>query len=303
MDNFRLPHSVCKALTIEFKNLNIKLYDMCKSYSHTISTNYIRIIPKGIRGFIWFKLHNNKPYCYFIKNGFKECYSFNCSFDHFLCNNKIGTIIGGTIVTIKNVRFFVSDTIFYHQGEFIKQLDDNNKLLNDIIKYRTKQLFMTNNDICMMNSIYLQYKDLVKSDLVNNLLYDIYLYKIYNKNKNKTYTVNVKNIKLHKETTIDKSEKIFTMKALIDDDIYMLYDDNEKEIGYADVSNYKTSIMLNTIFRTIKENNNLDFIEESDDEDDFENINDDKYVDLNKCVKFKCIYNQKFNLWKPIEQK
>ena len=33
---------------------------------------------------------------------------------------------------------------------------------------------------------------------------------------------------------------------------------------------------------------NLDALEESDDEDEFENINDDKYVDLDKCVKMEC---------------
>ena len=35
---------------------------------------------------------------------------------------------------------------------------------------------------------------------------------------------------------------------------------------------------MNNIFRNIKENTNLDALEESDDEEEFENISLDKYV-------------------------
>ena len=47
---------------------------------------------------------------------------------------------------------------------------------------------------------------------------------------------------------------------------------------------------MNSLFRNIKENIDLDKLEESDDEDEFENISDDKYVDLNKSFKMKCIF-------------
>jgi hypothetical protein len=40
----------------------------------------------------------------------------------------------------------------------------------------------------------------------------------------------------------------------------------------------------------------------SDDEEEFENINDDKFVNLKKIVYMKCVYMKKFNKWKPIEQ-
>ena len=39
--------------------------------------------------------------------------------------------------------------------------------------------------------------------------------------------------------------------------------------------------MMNTLFRDIKENRNLD-VEESDDEEEFENISLDKFVNLDK---------------------
>ena len=57
---------------------------------------------------------------------------------------------------------------------------------------------------------------------------------------------------------------------------------------------------MNGSFRNIKENTNLDLLEESDDEEEFENISDDKYVDLEKAIKFKCVYLKYYNSWKPI---
>jgi hypothetical protein len=59
---------------------------------------------------------------------------------------------------------------------------------------------------------------------------------------------------------------------------------------------------MNNIFRDIKENENLDTLEESDDEEEFENIADDKYVDLNKELSFKCVYLKYYKSWKPLNQ-
>ena len=39
---------------------------------------------------------------------------------------------------------------------------------------------------------------------------------------------------------------------------------------------------MNSLFRNIKENRNLDLLEESDDEEEFENTSLDKFVDLDK---------------------
>ena len=56
---------------------------------------------------------------------------------------------------------------------------------------------------------------------------------------------------------------------------------------------------MNNLFRSIKENNNLDLLEESDDEEEFENISLDKFVDVDKKIKFLCVYNSKFKSWMP----
>ena len=44
-----------------------------------------------------------------------------------------------------------------------------------------------------------------------------------------------------------------------------------------------------------KKNECLDYIE-SEDEDDFENINEDKFV-INKKLNIDCVYSYKYKLW------
>ena len=60
--------------------------------------------------------------------------------------------------------------------------------------------------------------------------------------------------------------------------------------------------MMNSLFRNIKENKNLDALEESDSEEDFEDISVDKNVDLEKAINFVCVYKEKFKSWIPIKK-
>ena len=80
------------------------------------------------------------------------------------------------------------------------------------------------------------------------------------------------------------------------------YNNYTKPYSIAAVTSYKQSVMLNNLFRTIKENANLDLLEESDDEEEFENIAEDKYVDLKKEISFKCVYLKYYKSWKPLVQ-
>ena len=96
--------------------------------------------------------------------------------------------------------------------------------------------------------------------------------------------------------------KIFLIKPRIEADIYELYLQKNAQLEFIDfafIRDYKTSIFMNTIFRNIKENKNLDTLEESDDEEDFENISPDKYVYLDKIVEINCVYNNRFKKWIP----
>ena len=98
---------------------------------------------------------------------------------------------------------------------------------------------------------------------------------------------------------------IFKIKADIQNDIYHLYClENNMEIYYnvAYIPDYKTSVMMNKLFRNIKENENLDLLEESDDEDEFQNENVDRFVDMNKSYLMICKFNHKFKKWYPVKE-
>lgn len=96
----------------------------------------------------------------------------------------------------------------------------------------------------------------------------------------------------------------FLVKADIQNDIYHLfaYGSHKHMVYYGImyIPDYKTSVMMNKNFRNIKENENLDAIEESDDEDDFQDISVEKYVNLNKILAFDCRFHRKFKKWFPI---
>ena len=133
-------------------------------------------------------------------------------------------------------------------------------------------------------------------------------------NSNDIYTVHVNKYNDKPSTTTEPIKqkimandiyKVFFIKPDLQNDIYYLYQTSttnfdviSKEIAH--IPDYKTSVLMNKLFRNIKENSNLDSLEESDEEEEFENIQIDKFVDLNKIIKMRCIFNYKFKKWVPI---
>ena len=74
---------------------------------------------------------------------------------------------------------------------------------------------------------------------------------IFDSRKQRTIQVIVKTEKQF----ISKQDKIFICKPDIQNDIYHLYTFGNEYIGLAAIPDYKTSVMMNQIFRIIKENN------------------------------------------------
>ena len=97
---------------------------------------------------------------------------------------------------------------------------------------------------------------------------------------------------------------VFQVCADLQYDIYHLYalGTGGAQVYYnvAYIPNYPVSVLMNGLFRNIKENQNLDYIEESDDEDDFQDARFDKYVDLKKTLLIECVFQRKFKRWIPL---
>tara|TARA_Y100000389_G_scaffold204691_1_gene258915 strand:- start:6365 stop:7402 length:1038 start_codon:yes stop_codon:yes gene_type:complete len=101
-----------------------------------------------------------------------------------------------------------------------------------------------------------------------------------------------------------KQPTCFEVKPDLQNDIYHLYAFGRKServyCGLAYLPSYASSVFMNSLFRNIKENRSLDALEESDDEDDFQDIRHDKYVDLEKTIVIECVFQRKFRKWKPV---
>jgi hypothetical protein len=105
-------------------------------------------------------------------------------------------------------------------------------------------------------------------------------------------------------TNVTKREVIFKLKPDIQNDIYYLYCLNNNKEEYFDIAlipDFTTSVMMNKLFRKIKENYNLDALEESDDEEEFENEKEDRFVYLDKTYNMVCLFNNKFKKWYPVK--
>jgi hypothetical protein len=83
-------------------------------------------------------------------------------------------------------------------------------------------------------------------------------------------------------------------------DIYYVLRSSDEPITantmIAHIPNYKTSVMMNALFRNIKENRNLDALEESDEEDEALI----PLVDVNKRVRMSCTFSARFKRWQPV---
>ena len=101
------------------------------------------------------------------------------------------------------------------------------------------------------------------------------------------------------QTKMFPKMKYFNVKADLQNDIYHLYED-DTYVDVAYIPDYKTSVKMNRLFRNIKENENLDALEESDDEEEFENDKEDRFVDLEKVLKMQCYLHSKFRKWVPL---
>lgn len=129
----------------------------------------------------------------------------------------------------------------------------------------------------------------ISNSINNNVTNKIHNNSISNKFDNSSLSNNIKN------------ECYFMIKAGLAQDEYFAYINDNNYYSTLLISSYNMSIFMNSQFRNIKENINLDLLEESDDEDEFNNEADNKFINLEKKEIFKCKYSKKFKKWIPID--
>lgn len=82
-------------------------------------------------------------------------------------------------------------------------------------------------------------------------------------------------------------------------DIYHLHQAG-RYCGVALIPSYRLSVAMNRLFRRVRANENLDSIEESDDEDEFQNQDPHRHVNLQQTHELPCAFHPKFKKWVPV---
>ena len=300
---------------------NIKLSYENIIHNKVCNFDYIFAIPNGTKCFSWFTIFNDKQSCFILEidnrntQQIKNITLVNCYLPNSSCNE---TILYGTLFKHNDNLFFSVENLYMDKGQNVSKIDINSKI-NKICNLLKKQKSYNNDKnsvifglpvIATSNEDFIKKIELIKYKLssvqyftanssVLNITIDEYMAN-NNNNNNNNNTVLVNN-KINKPFISNQPSKIFLIKPDIVNDIYYLYTLNNVYIGIACIPDYKTSVMMNSLFRNIKENNDLDALEESDDEEEFENQQIDKFVFLDKSYKMSCIFNNKFKKCTPIK--
>jgi hypothetical protein len=310
---------------------NIKLSYENIIYKKVSQSDNIIAIPEGVKSFAWFTTFKEKNVCLIMELSCnKQICDIKITNACFSDELAYGTIIYGTIFYHTYNRFFSIEDIFFYKGNDISRENWGNKLIkihkmfkNDLnqlsynkyyIVFGLPLIAQTNNELqeILKNIKYkidtIQFRLYNKSNSFLFMKYGEYLNeKPYEKKEaiqkvepiKKTEPI-IKKV----EQNRNQKESVFLIRPDIQDDIYYLYslnsDRKEEQVGLAHIPDYNTSAMMNKLFRIIKENDNLDALEESDDEEEFENDKIDKFVKLDTCHKMVCQYNYKFKKWVPI---
>jgi len=316
----------------EFPNIKLSYENITHK---KVYGDIILAIPEGKKCFAWFTTFNDCNVCLLMElsenKQIKDIKITNACFSSEL---SYGTILYGTLFYHSYNRFFSIEDIFVYKGKTVEKDNWGNKflLLRDLLKKDMNQISYNNTFIVFgMPLLSNNIDDLMIK--IQNVKYkiDTVQFRSFNRSNNylfMSYTslINYENkiepelprkqlpVPLEKEkekifvknvTRREiKKEIVFLVKPDIQNDIYHLYYNENLQHIYYDIAlipDFITSVMMNKLFRKIKENDNLDALEESDDEEEFENENDDRFVYLDKEYKMVCSYNYKFKKWYPLK--
>jgi hypothetical protein len=292
-------------------------------------------IIQGKKGYIWFSFYKDEDVCFFMEINREKKISkiriININFDRSL---SLGTIFYGTLVENEGKKqIFIIEDIFFYKGITMKNSLFKERLgfLDSFFQKDLKD-FLNNEIILSLPAMWYidqdkdyecEYKipDFWKTRIINFPIHHLQYRSLSERspymnvfNQNVFINANTKkempNKPLQTKLIIENFNKpqfkiptVFLISADIQYDIYHLfvYGKGSQTIYYniAYIPNYKTSVFMNKIFRKIRENDNLDYIEESEDEEDFQNNDEDKFVDLQKMIMMECIFSPKFKKWIP----
>lgn len=261
-----------------------------------------------------------------LNYNYSQLYSLNNQFDNQLSE----TILYGTSFEIQNKLYFSIEDLLYYKKSNVSHDSYLNKLniINNILRNDIYKLNDFDNSIIMgISPICTNYSEL--NNIIKSLPYEIKELKYILSNEQSTYVkyrknlnfennqlntrntnktnINKKNINTNtRNTDMDTNtnrrikKNIFKVIPEMRTDIYNLYSLNKSTNEYdfqgvAFIPDYKTSIIMNKLFHGLKEHDNLDYLEDSDDEYEPETNLE------NNWKMMECVFNNKFKKWIPVK--
>lgn len=295
---------------------NVELSYETMVHKKVYSSDFVLAIPEGRKCFAWFTTFKTQNVCVLLEiTENKQICRIEIVNTCFHDQLSYGTIFYGTSFKCKNVKYFSTEDIYYYKGTKVsdKSFSEKLNIFKIIYSNEIKQKYYFEQSVIFGLPLI--------SNHFQNVVGTIELlpYKIkYIQFRNSTGDKKIYNMDYTKQNQFGgtqsqqisgprndlKREIVFKIKPDIQNDIYHLhyYDNNSSEniFDVAYIPDYKTSVMMNKLFRNIKENANLDALEESDDEAEFEDDRPDKFVFLDKEYNMVCVWNNKFKKWVPV---
>jgi len=323
----RFPDFELSYETISHNKVSNK-YDICLA------------VPVGKKCYIWFTYDGNNNVCYLLdinrEKKISKAKKISVVFEGELST---GTVVYGTLWPSSenegDRNFFIVEDILYFKGIPMKSEPFGSRLgFMQQLMNKTKQYFKSKDHMVLapstmwkveLNEKMWEFPTYIPAQIQNNIAYPVHHIQYRSSSDVMPYlNVNIsKKIQAKpviQQTTMSeavmklprldfskpqyKQKTVFQVRADVQNDIYHLYayGKNNQPVyyGIAYIPGYKSSVFMNSLFRNIRENKNLDYIEESDDEENFQDMRDNKYVDLNKKVLMECAFHTKFKKWVPL---
>lgn len=330
------PHyTKYNSLSDESEQVQTNLYQNARTYFPKIELSYeTRVhkkvqcdyaiaIPQGNKFYAWFTYYNNAHVCLMIQSGFTSIQPVLTSFNESLCFGEHGTLFYGTMVHYESTRFFSVEDVCYYKGNNVCRETHLHKMHLFAQMRRTNEIgSYAFNSSCITFGLPVASASL--EDLGNIVPYRVFSIQMHVVRSKERYSIKwdefvslqspnpatqpphyaSKTTNGYAPKPLNKSNKTFWVNADMQRDVYYLHEQKtgaktSSQIAY--IPNFETSRLLNSYFRNIKENDRLDALEESDDEEEFENSEADKYVFLDRVLRMECVYNARFKKWVPVK--
>lgn len=292
-------------------------------------------IPQGSKCYAWFTMHQNTPVCLLLSldenRQICRTQSFPCSFDKTL---SFGTILYGTLVWHEKHRFFAAEDIFMYRGESLANSNFLHKMqtMQAMFAQCIRQVSYAPNFLIIGLPLFHTDQHKLMDMIDPSQKVSHFQCRFFSKNniyRVKPYVMwkqtcpvmqpaascapgrlsmrdrrQIQAQTQQPQTQAQRQEKsrkrVYKVCPDIRNDIYHLYGKENELVDVAYIPDYVTSVMMNKLFRCIKENDNLDALEESDDEEEFEDTREDKFVSLDRSFMMECTFHPRFRKWVPV---